>query len=193
MVGVEGFSFDCEGLVFVVVFSPMNAILDGGVTKGKSSTGGSVFSDSSQGESSEQTNITTQNNTEVTASANISSLSDDFPTPLARAYVEKLRTMYDTSEMEPVLKVPGFQAILACAGSGKTTTLKHKVNYGILTKELTELVPLASDVRRVLSPVLVCTFSREAASELRSALVQSQQDMGYRWFGRWFDGENPSC
>ena len=82
MVGVEGFSFDCEGLVFVVVFSPMNAILDGGVTKGKSSTGGSVFSDSSQGESSEQTNITTQNNTEVTASANISSLSDDFPTPL---------------------------------------------------------------------------------------------------------------
>lgn len=177
MVGVEGFSFDCEGLVFVVVFSPMNAILDGGVTKGKS-TGGSVFSDSSQGESSEQTNITTQNNTEVTASANISSLSDDFPTPLARAYVEKLRTMYDTSEMEPVLKVPGFQAILACAGSGKTTTLKHKVNYGILTKELTELVPLASDVRRVLSPVLICTFSREAASELRSALVQSQQDMG---------------
>lgn len=178
MVGVEGFSFDCEGLVFVVVFSPMNAILDGGVTKGKSSTGGSIFSDSSQSESSEQTNITTQNNTEVTASANISSLSDDFPTPLARAYVEKLRTMYDTSEMEPVLKVPGFQAILACAGSGKTTTLKHKVNYGILTKELTELVPLASDVRRVLSPVLICTFSREAASELRSALVQSQQDMG---------------
>ena len=178
MVGVEGFSFGCEGLVFVVVFSPMNAILDGGVTKGKSSTGGSVFSDSSQGESSEQTNITTQNSTELTASANISSLSDDFPTPLARAYVEKLRTMYDTSEMEPVLKVPGFQAILACAGSGKTTTLKHKVNYGILTKELTELVPLASDVRRVLSPVLICTFSREAASELRSALVQSQQDMG---------------
>jgi ATP-dependent DNA helicase pcrA len=178
VVGVEGFSFDCEGLVFVVVFSPMNAILDGGVTKGKSSTGGSVFSDLSQGESSEQTNITTQNNTEVTSSANISSLSDDFPTPLARAYVEKLRTMYDTSEMEPVLKVPGFQAILACAGSGKTTTLKHKVNYGILTKELTELVPLASDVRRVLSPVLICTFSREAASELRSALVQSQQDMG---------------
>ena len=178
MVGVEGFSFDCEGLVFVVVFSPMNAILDGGITKGKSSTGGSIFSDSSQSESSEQTNITTQNNTEVTASANISSLSDDFPTPLARAYVEKLRTMYDTSEMEPVLKVPGFQAILACAGSGKTTTLKHKVNYGILTKELTELVPLASDVRRVLSPVLICTFSREAASELRSALVQSQQDMG---------------
>lgn len=154
----------------MVVFSPMNAILDGGVTKGKSSTGGSVFSDSSQGESSEQTNVTT--------SANISSLSDDFPTPLARAYVEKLRTMYDTTEMEPVLKVPGFQAILACAGSGKTTTLKHKVNYGILTKELTELVPLASDVRRVLSPVLICTFSREAASELRSALVQSQQDMG---------------
>lgn len=178
MVGVEGFSFDCEGLVFVVVFSPMNAILDGGVTKGKSSTGGSGFSDSSQGESSEQTSITTQNNTEVTLSANISLLSDDFPTPLARAYVEKLRTMYDTSEMEPVLKVPGFQAILACAGSGKTTTLKHKVNYGILTKELTELVPLASDVRRVLSPVLICTFSREAASELRSALVQSQQDMG---------------
>lgn len=178
MVGVEGFSFGCEGLVFVVVFSPMNAILDGGVTKGKSSTGGSGFSDSSQGESSEQTNITTQNNTEVATSANISSLSDDFPTPLARAYVEKLRTMYDTSEMEPVLKVPGFQAILACAGSGKTTTLKHKVNYGILTKELTELVPLASDVRRVLSPVLICTFSREAASELRSALVQSQQDMG---------------
>ena len=178
MVGVEGFSFGCEGLVFVVVFSPMNAILYGGVTKGKSSTGGSVFSDSSQGESSEQTNITTQNSTEVTASANISSLSDDFPTPLARAYVEKLRTMYDTTEMEPVLKVPGFQAILACAGSGKTTTLKHKVNYGILTKELTELVPLASDVRRVLSPVLICTFSREAASELRSALVQSQQDMG---------------
>ena len=178
MVGVEGFSFDCEGLVFVVVFSPMNAILDGGVTKGKSSTGGSVFSDSSQGESLEQTSITTQNNTEVTSSANISSLSDDFPTPLARAYVEKLRTMYDTTEMEPVLKVPGFQAILACAGSGKTTTLKHKVNYGILTKELTELVPLASDVRRVLSPVLICTFSREAASELRSALVQSQQDMG---------------
>lgn len=178
MVGVEGFSFDCEGLVFVVVFSPMNAILDGGVTKGKSSTGGSVFSDSSQGESSEQTNITTQNNTEVAASSNISSLSGDFPTPLARAYVEKLRTMYDTTEMEPVLKVPGFQAILACAGSGKTTTLKHKVNYGILTKELTELVPLASDVRRVLSPVLICTFSREAASELRSALVQSQQDMG---------------
>lgn len=178
MVGVEGFSFDCEGLVFVVVFSPMNAILDGGVTKGKSSTGGSGFSDSSQGESSEQTNITTQNNTEVAASSNISSLSDDFPTPLARAYVEKLRTMYDTTEMEPVLKVSGFQAILACAGSGKTTTLKHKVNYGILTKELTELVPLASDVRRVLSPVLICTFSREAASELRSALVQSQQDMG---------------
>ena len=178
MVGVEGFSFDCEGLVFVVVFSPMNAILDGGVTKGKSSTGDSVFSDSSQGESSEQTSITTQNNTEVAASANISSLSDDFPTQLSRAYVEKLRTMYDTSEMEPVLKVPGFQAILACAGSGKTTTLKHKVNYGILTKELTELVPLASDVRRVLSPVLICTFSREAASELRSALVQSQQDMG---------------
>ena len=178
MVGVEGFSFDCEGLVFVVVFSPMNAILDGGVTKGKSSTGGSVFSDSSQGESSEQTNITTHNSTEVTASANISSLSDDFPTPLARAYVEKLRTMYDTTEMESVLKVPGFQAILACAGSGKTTTLKHKVNYGILTKELTELVPLASDVRRVLSPVLICTFSREAAFELRSALVQSQQDMG---------------
>lgn len=178
MVGVEGFSFDCEGLVFVVVFSPMNAILDGGVTKGKSSTGDSIFSDSSQGESSEQTNITTQNNTEVAASSNISSLSDDFPTPLARAYVEKLRTMYDTTEMEPVLKVPGFQAILACAGSGKTTTLKHKVNYGILTKELTELVPLASDVRRVLSPVLICTFSREAASELRSALVQSQQDMG---------------
>lgn len=178
MVGVEGFSFDCEGLVFVVVFSPMNAILDGGVTKGKPSTGDSVFSDSSQGESSEQTNITTQNNTEVAASANISSLSDDFPTPLARAYVEKLRTMYDTTEMEPVLKVPGFQAILACAGSGKTTTLKHKVNYGVLTKELTELVPLASDVRRVLSPVLICTFSREAASELRSALVQSQQDMG---------------
>ena len=178
MVGVEGFSFDCEGLVFVVVFSPMNAILDGGVTKGKSSTDGSGFSDSSQGESSEQTNITTQNNTDVTASANTSSLSDDFPTPLARAYVEKLRTMYDTTEMEPVLKVPGFQAILACAGSGKTTTLKHKVNYGILTKELTELVPLASDVRRVLSPVLICTFSREAASELRSALVQSQQDMG---------------
>jgi ATP-dependent DNA helicase pcrA len=178
VVGVEGFSFDCEGLVFVVVFSPMNAILDGGVTKGKPSTGDSVFSDSSQGESSEQTNITTQNNTEVAASANISSLSDDFPTPLARAYVEKLRTMYDTTEMEPVLKVPGFQAILACAGSGKTTTLKHKVNYGVLTKELTELVPLASDVRRVLSPVLICTFSREAASELRSALVQSQQDMG---------------
>lgn len=178
MVGVEGFSFDCEGLVFVVVFSPMNAILDGGVTKGKPSTGDSVFSDSSQGESSEQTNITTQNNTEVAESADISSLSDDFPTPLARAYVEKLRTMYDTTEMEPVLKVPGFQAILACAGSGKTTTLKHKVNYGILTKELTELVPLASDVRRVLSPVLICTFSREAASELRSALVQSQQDMG---------------
>ena len=178
MVGVEGFSFDCEGLVFVVVFSPMNAILDGGVTKGKPSTGDSVFSDSSQGESSEQTNITTQNNTEVDASANISSLSDDFPTPLARAYVEKLRTMYDTTEMEPVLKVPGFQAILACAGSGKTTTLKHKGNYGMLTKELTELVPLASDVRRVLSPVLICTFSREAASELRSALVQSQQDMG---------------
>lgn len=178
MVGVEGFSFDCEGLVFVVVFSPMNAILDGGVTKGKSSTGGSVFSDSSHSESSEQTNITTPNNTEVTASADISSLSDDFPTPLARAYVEKLRTMYDTTEMEPVLKVPGFQAILACAGSGKTTTLKHKVNYGILTKELTELVPLASDVRRVLSPVLICTFSREAASELRSALVQSQQEMG---------------
>lgn len=178
MVGVEGFSFDCEGLVFVVVFSPMNAILDGGVTKGKSSTGGSVFSDSSQGDSSEQTNITNQNNNEVATSANISSLSDDFPTPLARAYVEKLRTMYDTTEMEPVLKVPGFQAILACAGSGKTTTLKHKVNYGILTKELTELVPLASDVRRVLSPVLICTFSREAASELRSALVQSQQDMG---------------
>lgn len=178
MVGVEGFSFDCEGLVFVVVFSPMNAILDGGVTKGKYSTGGSVFSDSSQGESSEQTSITTKNNTEVTSSTNISSLSDDFPTPLARAYVEKLRTMYDTSEMEPVLKVPGFQAILACAGSGKTTTLKHKVNYGVLTKELTELVPLASDVRRVLSPVLICTFSREAASELRSALVQSQQDMG---------------
>lgn len=162
----------------MVVFSPMNAILDGGVTKGKSSTGGSVFSDSSQGESSEQTSITTQNNTEVYASANISSLSDDFPTPLAHAYVEKLRTMYDTTEMEPVLKVPGFQAILACAGSGKTTTLKHKVDYGILTKELTELVPLASDVRRVLSPVLICTFSREAASELRSALVQSQQDMG---------------
>lgn len=178
MVGVEGFSFGCEGLVFVVVFSPMNAILDGGVTKGKSSTGGSGFSDSSQGESSEQTSITTQNNTEVAVSYNISSLSDDFPTPLARAYVEKLRTMYDTTEMEPVLKVPGFQAILACAGSGKTTTLKHKVNYGILTKELTELVPLASDVRRVLSPVLICTFSREAASELRSALVQSQQDMG---------------
>lgn len=178
MVGVEGFSFDCEGLVFVVVFSPMNAILDGGVTKGKSLTGGSVFSDSSQDESSEKTNITTQNNTEVATSANISSLSDDFPTPLARAYVEKLRTMYDTTEMEPVLKVPGFQAILACAGSGKTTTLKHKVNYGILTKELTELVPLALDVRRVLSPVLICTFSREAASELRSALVQSQQDMG---------------
>jgi ATP-dependent DNA helicase pcrA len=178
VVGVEGFSFDCEGLVFVVVFSPMNAILDGGVTKGKSSTGSSVFSDSSQSESSEQTNITTQNNTELTTSANTSSLSDDFPTPLARAYVEKLRTMYDTTEMEPVLKVPGFQAILACAGSGKTTTLKHKVNYGILTKELTELVPLASDVRRVLSPVLICTFSREAASELRSALVQSQQDMG---------------
>lgn len=178
MVGVEGFYFGCEGLVFVVVFSPMNAILDGGVTKGKSSKGGSNFSDSSQSESSEQTNITTRNNTEVTTSANISSLSDDFPTPLARAYVEKLRTMYDTTEMEPVLKVPGFQAILACAGSGKTTTLKHKVNYGILTKELTELVPLASDVRRVLSPVLICTFSREAASELRSALVQSQQDMG---------------
>lgn len=167
-----------KGLVFVVVFSPMNAILDGGVTKGKFSTGGSDFSDASQNEGLEKSQVSTSNSTVVTTPSTKSSLSDDFPTPLARAYVEKLRTVYNTSEMEQIIKVTGFQAILACAGSGKTTTLKHKVNYGILTKELTELVPLASDVRRVLSPVLICTFSREAASELRSALVQSQQDMG---------------
>ena len=33
VVGVEGFSFIVKDWFFVVVFSPMNAILDGGVTR----------------------------------------------------------------------------------------------------------------------------------------------------------------
>ena len=56
-------------------------------------------------------------------------------------FIEKLKAShFNLDEMEDAIKQKGSQLIVAIAGSGKTTTLLCKLQYNILTGELTKKI-----------------------------------------------------
>lgn len=94
------------------------------------------------------------------------------------AFIEKLRqSNFNLEEMEDAIKQPGNQLILSCAGSGKTTSLLCKLQYNILTGELSKKMELNGKLVPVLSKVLVTTFLNSGASELKDKMYELQDSM----------------
>lgn len=85
---------------------------------------------------------------------------------------------FNLTELEPIIKRKGNQLIIAGAGSGKTTAMVCKIQYDILTGELTKLVDINGQDRRVMANVLVSTFLKTGALELRKSLQDLQRSMG---------------
>lgn len=84
---------------------------------------------------------------------------------------------FKLDEMSQVLKTQGNQLILSCAGSGKTTTLVFKIIYDVVTGYSTKLVEINDSPTRVMDRVLVCTFLKSGAEELKSSLIQWQRKL----------------
>ena len=94
-------------------------------------------------------------------------------------FLEKLRrSNFDLGEMENLIKKDGNQLIIAIAGSGKTTTLLCKIQYNILTGELSKMMEVNGSIMPVMSNVLVCTFLKSGAEELRKKLLELQESLG---------------
>lgn len=94
-------------------------------------------------------------------------------------FLEKLRQAnFNLDEMESVIKQKGNQLIIAIAGSGKTTTLLCKVQYNILTGELSKRLEVNGSLMPVMANVLICTFLKSGAEDLRKKMSELQSSMG---------------
>lgn len=110
---------------------------------------------------------------EVLSEVNLSNLkkSDQF--------IERLRgANFNLEEMEEAIKQKGNQLIIAIAGSGKTTTLLCKVQYNILTGELSKRLEVNGNLVPVMSNVLICTFLKSGAEDLRKKMMELQDSLG---------------
>lgn len=101
------------------------------------------------------------------------------PIKKSEAFLNSLKKLgFNMEELENVIKVKGSQLILSIAGSGKTTGLNFKVEYDVLTGELTKVVNVNGNDVRVLDRVWVCTFLNTGAEELKTRLRYWQRKLG---------------
>lgn len=84
---------------------------------------------------------------------------------------------FDMNNLSGVLKTPGTQQILSCAGSGKTTTLIFKILYDSATGELTRVDEVNGNAIRSTEKVWVSTFLKSGADELRASLWKWQRKL----------------
>lgn len=92
--------------------------------------------------------------------------------------VDLKRNGFNLEEMEDAIKTEGNQLIVAIAGSGKTTTLLCKLQYNILTGELAKKLEVNGELRPVMGNVLVCTFLKSGAEDLKKRMSDLQASMG---------------
>ena len=85
------------------------------------------------------------------------------------ASLEAVLTQLNASQQDAVTHPPGPVAVFAGPGSGKTTVLTRRILY---------LVEQGASPERIM----VVTFTRAAAAEMRQRLVSL---MGCQWTGRW--------
>lgn len=101
------------------------------------------------------------------------------PIKKSEAFLNSLKKLgFNMEELENVIKVKGSQLILSIAGSGKTTGLNFKVEYDVLTGELTKVVNVNGNDVRVLDRVWICTFLNTGAEELKTRLRYWQRKLG---------------
>lgn len=94
-------------------------------------------------------------------------------------FLEKLRNSnFNLDEMEDVIKTDGNQLIIAGAGSGKTTALLCKIQYNILTGELSKKYEINGNLVPIMANVLVCTFLKSGAVELKERMSKLQSSLG---------------
>ena len=94
-------------------------------------------------------------------------------------FIEKLKAShFNLDEMEDAIKQKGSQLIVAIAGSGKTTTLLCKLQYNILTGELTKKIEYNDSLMCVMSNVFVCTFLKSGAEDLKKKMIELQASLG---------------
>ena len=89
----------------------------------------------------------------------------------AEQFLQQLsQTGYDLTQLADVIKQSGNQLIVSCAGSGKTTGLLFKVIYDTLSGELITRQNISGRDVRVMDKVLISTFLKSGADELKSRL-----------------------
>ena len=76
---------------------------------------------------------------------------------------------FDLTELGSVLTTRGYQLIVSCAGSGKTTGLIFKIIYDLKTGRATKLIDVNSNLIRVPEKIWVATFLKTGAEELASS------------------------
>lgn len=75
---------------------------------------------------------------------------------------------FDLTQMEKVFRNQGKQQVVSGAGSGKTSAMTFKVLYDQARGVLSKVVDVNGRAMRVMDSVLVCTFLRTGAQELKS-------------------------
>lgn len=94
--------------------------------------------------------------------------------------IEKIRENgFYMDEMLPILETQGSMLVVSGAGSGKTTVLIFKLQYDILSGELSKLIMLANNnTVKVTDNILVCTFNNSGAKLLSERLQYWQRHFG---------------
>ena len=86
---------------------------------------------------------------------------------------------FNLNELEGILKTKGNQLAIACAGSGKTTTLTFKIIYDLKSGYATRLTEVNGNTIRVPEKIWVSTFLKSGAEELADSLRQWQMRLNY--------------
>lgn len=105
----------------------------------------------------------------------------ELKTPSEKLLTKISEAGYDITEMEGVIKAPGNKLILACAGSGKTTSLGFSVLHDCETGELTNTITTADgNVHRVGAKVLVSTFSKTGTDDIARSIKKLKYDFNIK-------------
>ena len=85
----------------------------------------------------------------------------------------------ESTELYRLITTNGNQCINAIAGSGKTTSLIFKILYDVVSGNITHTITLPTGATvTVVDSVLVCTFLKTGAEELKTALIKWQRELG---------------